>query len=156
MKRPAALLCALLLAAAASVPAWAHAGFELSVGLNGLPSYFPGLLGNGYLATLTAPRGSDATQTYMVGLMDRTKGDIARPACLPGWNAIDFNAARAGDRRGWLNRAALDSAHFADYRQSLDLHDATLATRYRYVEGGRTTAIRIVSFVSQRDRKSVV
>ena len=150
MKRSAALLCALLLAAAAGVPALAHTGFKLSVGLNGLPSYFPGVLGNGYLATLTAPRGSDATQTYMVGLMDRTTGDIARPACLPGWNAIDFNPAPAADRRGWLNRAVLDSAHFAGYRQTLNLHDATLTTRYRYVEGGRTTVIRVVSFVSQR------
>ncbi len=150
MKRPATLLCALLLAAAAGVPALAHGGFKLSVGLNGLPSYFPGLLGNGYLATLTAPRGTDPTRTYMVGLMDRTKGDIARPACLPGWNAIDFNAAPAGDPRGWLNRATLDSAHFTGYRQTLDLHDATLTTHYRYVEGTRITAIRVVSFVSQR------
>jgi trehalose/maltose hydrolase-like predicted phosphorylase len=150
MKRSAALLCALLLAGASGVPALAHEGFKLSVGLNGLPSYFPGVLGNGYLATRTAPRGTDATQTYMVGLMDRTPGDIARPACLPGWNAIDFNPAPAGDPRGWLDRAALGPEHFTGYRQTLDLHDATLTTRYRYVEGARTTAIRVVSFVSQR------
>ncbi len=147
--RLTAALSATLLAVTAVRPARADTGFHLRVGFTGLASYFPGMLGNGYLATLTAPRGTEATQTYMVGLMDRTPGDIARPALLPGWNAIDFDPAPAAAAATWLNRAALTPAHFRHYRQSLDLRDATLTTRYRYVDHSRATAITVVSFISE-------
>lgn len=145
----AAAACAALLVMLAPRPARAEGGFRLRVGWAGLADYFPGLLGNGYLATLTAPRGTEATQTYMVGLMDRTPLDIARPALLPGWNAIDFNPGPRAAAAGWLNRAALNAAHFRHYHQSLDLRDATLTTRYRYVDHSRVTAITVVSFISQ-------
>ena len=144
-----ALLAALLLLGVAG-PACADQGFTLSVDAKGLPRYFPGLLGNGFLVTLTDPRGTRATQTYAVGLMDRTTGDIARPACLPGWNAIDFNSTPGAGMHGWLNRVPFGATHFRDYRQTLDLRTATLMTRYRYVEDSRMTSIRVLSFISQR------
>ncbi|MHB1870369.1 MAG: glycoside hydrolase family 65 protein [Steroidobacteraceae bacterium] len=146
--RAAALVGAALLAAAIG-PVRAAGDFRLRVGAGGLGEYFPGMLGNGYLGTLTAPRGTEATQTYMVGLMDRAPGDMARPALLPGWNAVDFNPDPAQSPAGWLNRAPLSGAHFRDYRQTLDLHDATLTTRYRYLERARRTAVTVVSFISQ-------
>jgi trehalose/maltose hydrolase-like predicted phosphorylase len=124
-------------------------GFELSVGLQGLPDYFPGLLGNGYIATLTAPRGTEPAQTYMVALMDYTPGDISRPALVPGWTGIDFNPGGARSGYTWLNQAPLDAADFAGYSQVLDLHQGTLTTRYRYVDFGRQTAIQVVTLVSQ-------
>jgi trehalose/maltose hydrolase-like predicted phosphorylase len=147
--RLAASLCAALLAMTVVGPAQARSAFHLRVGPAGLASYFPGMLGNGYLATLTAPRGTEATQTYMVGLMDRTPGDIARPALLPGWNGIDFDPGPPAAAAAWLNRAALSPAHFRNYRQSLDLRDATLTTRYRYVDQSRVTAITVASFISE-------
>ena len=147
--RLSATVCAALLCAGSGRSAWAAGGFRLSVGFGGLASYFPGMLGNGYLATLTARRGTAATQAFMVGLMDRTPGDIARPALLPGWNAIDFNPDPPG--AAWLNRAPLNAAHFRRYRQTLDLRDATLTTRYRYVDHARVTAVRIVSFLSEAE-----
>jgi trehalose/maltose hydrolase-like predicted phosphorylase len=125
------------------------AGFRLSVGLQGLPDYFPGLIGNGYITTLTAPRGTDPAQTYMVALMDYTPGDVSRPALVPGWTGIDFNPGGARSGHTWLNSSPLTAADFTDYRQVLDLHEGTLTTRYRYVDFGRQTGIEVVSLVSQ-------
>src|SRR5690348_14823854 len=121
-----ALLCAPLplLASAAQEP---DAGFRLSTSLDQLPSYFPGLIGNGYIATLTTPRGIGAAQTYLVGLMDYSPGDISRPARVPGWTAIDLAPGDAGSRAGWVDEAPLTAEHFTDYRQTLDMHEGTLA-----------------------------
>ena len=137
------------LCAAAGPPAHAAGGFHLRVDAAGLADYFPGMLGNGRLATLTARRGTRATQTYMVGLMDRTPGDMARPALLPGWNGIDYNPDPAALAAGWMNHGVLSAARFRAYHQTLDLHDAVLTTRYRYVDGTRVTSITAVSFLSE-------
>lgn len=150
-----AAFCALLPAARAG----AHAGptaaagtnssFLLSVGFSGLPTYFPGYLGNGYIATLTTPRGTEATQSYMVAFMDYTPGDVSRPALIPDWTAIDFDSGGGGAGRQWLDRAPLTAQHFQNYRQTLDLRDATLTTRYRYIDQGKETAIEVVTLVSE-------
>ena len=124
-------------------------GFRLSTGLEQLPAYFPGLLGNGYIATLTTPRGTDAAQTYLVGLMDYTPGDMSRPALVPGWTAIDFAPGNAGSKAGWVDEAPLTAGHFADYRQTLDMHEATLTTRYSYADQGRQVAVQVIAFVSE-------
>lgn len=124
-------------------------GFRLSVGLQGLPDYFPGLIGNGYITTLTAPRGTQPAQTYMVALMDYTPGDVSRPALVPGWTGIDFNPGGAGSGHTWLDGSPLTAADFADYRQVLDLHEGTLTTRYRYMDFGRQTGVEVVTLVSQ-------
>jgi protein-glucosylgalactosylhydroxylysine glucosidase len=123
--------------------------FRLSVGIQGLPSYFPGLIGNGYISTLTAPRGTEPTPTYLVAFMDYTPGDMSRPALVPGWTGIDFNPGGAGSDHTWLNRGPLIAANFTDYRQVLDLHAGTLTTRYRYLDFGRQTRIEVVTLVSQ-------
>jgi protein-glucosylgalactosylhydroxylysine glucosidase len=143
-----ALLCTLpsAMASAAQEP---DRGFRSSIGLEQLPAYFPGLLGNGYIATLTTPRGTDAAQTYLVGLMDYTPGDISRPALVPGWTAIDFTAGGPGSKADWVGEAPLTSAHFVSYRQTLDMHEATLTTHYSYTAGGRRIAIRLIAFVSE-------
>ncbi len=142
------LACALWLASAAARAA-SDTSFELSAGLESLPDYFPGYLANGYLSVLSAPRGTEATRSYMVGLMDYAPGDMSRPAAIPAWTEIDFNPGAAGDGHGWLNRAALDAEHFSEYRQTLDLHAAILTTRYRYRDRGRSTAIEVRTLVSE-------
>jgi trehalose/maltose hydrolase-like predicted phosphorylase len=143
------LFCSLPPVVAAAAPSGTDPGFLLTAGLGDLPSYFPGYLGNGYIATLTAPRGTEKTQTYMVAFMDYTPGDVSRPALVPDWTAIDFNSAGAGAAQQWLDRVPVTEAHFKDYRQTLDLHDATLTTRYRYVDQDKATAIEVVTLVSE-------
>jgi Glycosyl hydrolase family 65 central catalytic domain/Glycosyl hydrolase family 65, N-terminal domain len=124
-------------------------GFLLRAGFDDLPSYFPAYLGNGFIATLTAPRGTEPTETFMVALMDYAPGDVSRPARVPGWNGVDFNPRPGGAARQWLDRGRMSRDRFEAYEQTLDLHDATLTTRYRYVAGGRRTAIEVVTLVSE-------
>jgi trehalose/maltose hydrolase-like predicted phosphorylase len=118
--------------------------FLLTATAKDFASYFPGQLANGYLSTLTAPRGTEGNLAYLVAFMDYATDDIARPAAVPGWSEVDYNPGHS-----WLNRAPLDSVHFQDYRQVLNLHEATLTTRYRYVDGRQATRVEVVSLVSQ-------
>ena len=144
-----AILCLVLLAAAASTPAATDPSFVLRAGLNDVPRYFPGYLGNGYLGTLTAPRGTEATRTYMAALMDHTPDDMSRPAAVPAWNQIDFSPGMPGEGFSWLNRVSINERSFKDYSQTLDLHDATLTTRYRFLDRGRASAVEVVTLVSE-------
>lgn len=123
--------------------------FLLRAGFSDLPSYFPGYLGNGFITTFTAPRGTEATETSLVALMDYTPGDVSRPARVPGWNGVDFDPSAADPGREWLDRGPMSAERFEHYDQTLDLHDATLTTRYRYVAGRRETAIEVVTLVSE-------
>ena len=144
----ASALCGALLLTV-SARAASDASFQLSAGFADLPDYFPGYLANGYLSTLTAPRGTEATRAYLVGFMDYAAGDMSRPAAIPAWTDIDFNPGAAAERHGWLNRSALNERHFRDYRQTLDLRTATLTTSYHYLDGGRATAIEVTTLVSE-------
>jgi trehalose/maltose hydrolase-like predicted phosphorylase len=142
------------LAAAALVPLAAaraaiDSGFLLRAQRGALPSYFPGLLGNGYITSLTGPRGTEPTQTYLVGLMDYTPGDVSRPARVPGWSGVDFSPGRSGSGHGWLDRVPMSAGRFGAYRQTLDLHDGTLTTDYRFADRGRDTRVEVLSFVSE-------
>lgn len=144
MKRAAVALFLLMLATA-PVLAATDASFVLQASAADWASYFPGQLGNGYASTLTAPRGTENTPTYLAAFMDRTSGDMARPAMVPAWSGIDYRA----DGGAWLNAAPLGAAHFQDYAQTLDMHDGTLATHYTYRDGERSTDVEVLSLASQ-------
>jgi trehalose/maltose hydrolase-like predicted phosphorylase len=147
--RAACIVLAAAVPVAASAAQHTGDGFRLSARLEQLPAYFPGLLGNGYIATLTTPRGTDAAQTYLVGFMDYSPGDISRPAEIPGWTEIDFAPGGAGSKGEWVGQVPLTAAHFTGYRQTLDMHEATLTTRYSYAARGRELAVRVVTFISE-------
>ena len=135
-----ASICIAPIAGAATDPS-----FLLTATAKNFGSYFPGQLANGYVSTFTSPRGTESNLSYLVAFMDYGKNDIARPAAIPGWSGIDY---RVGPMGAWLNLAPLDASMFQDYEQILNLHDATLATRYRYVDRGAATRVEVVSFVS--------
>jgi trehalose/maltose hydrolase-like predicted phosphorylase len=150
MRRTARMMTgALLVLATASASAATDASFVLRAGPEDLAGYFPGYLGNGYVATLTSPRGTEATRTYLAAFMDYTAGDMSRPAMVPAWTQIDFSPGPPG--QGWaeLNRVPLNARRFSGYNQTLDLHDATLTTGYRYLDRGRATAVEVVTLVSE-------
>jgi trehalose/maltose hydrolase-like predicted phosphorylase len=136
-----ALLGAAPIASAATDPS-----FLLTSTAKNFETYFPGQLANGYLSTFTSPRGTESNLSYLIAYMDYGKDDIARPAAIPGWSGIDY---RAGSSGAWLNLAPLEPSVFQDYRQVLNLHDATLTTRYRYVDRGKATRVEVVSFTSE-------
>ncbi len=108
--------------------------------------YFPGYLANGYFSVMTSVRGTEPDRSYMVAFMDYDPKDISRPAAIPGWNEVDYNPGG-----GWLNATRLDPKIFAHYTQTLNLHDATLTTRYDFNYANKSTGIEVQSFVSQAD-----
>ncbi|HWU75602.1 MAG TPA: glycoside hydrolase family 65 protein [Rhodanobacter sp.] len=123
--------------------------FLLTATSRDFASYFPGQLANGYLSTTTAPRGTEDNPAYMVGFMDYGKDDMSRPAAIPGWTEIDYSTGQSRAGHFWMNQVDLDPSVFQDYRQVLNLHDATLTTSYRYLDHGRNTRIEVQSLVSQ-------
>src|SRR5215469_77998 len=149
LRAAAGLVAALWLLVTAAARADTDPSFVLRAGLGDVPGYFPGYLGNGYISTLTAPRGTEATRSYLVAFMDYTAGDMSRPAAVPGWNEIDFSSSAPGGPQSWLNRAPVNERHFRDYQQTLDLRAATLTTRYRYLDRSRETAVEVTTLVSE-------
>lgn len=124
--------------------------FLLTATSASLENYFPTYLANGYLSTMTGPRGTENNLAYVVGFMDYTKEDIARPAAVPGWSGIDYSTGKTSAGEFWLNSVKLDAKSFSDYRQTLNMHDATLTTSYRFTDdSGKSTAVRVLTFASQ-------
>lgn len=140
----AALGLLLVAAHASGAEAPAAPGFTLTATSDHFGSYFPSYLANGYFSSMTSPRGTEPNRGYMVATMDYAKDDIARPAAVPGWSEIDYNPGG-----GWLNATRLAKEIFTDYSQTLDMHGATLTTRYRFVYANKATGVTVTSFVSQ-------
>src|SRR5208282_2690565 len=76
-------------------------------------------------------------------------GDMSRPAAIPGWTEIDYSTGPGPTGQSWLNKVSFKPSRFRDYRQTLNLREATLTTNYVYVDGRRNTAVEVVSFVDQ-------
>jgi protein-glucosylgalactosylhydroxylysine glucosidase len=125
------------------------ASFTLSASAADFGNYFPSYLANGYFSTMTAPRGTEGNLAYMVGLMDYAQDDISRPAAIPGWSEIDYSTGDSAAGHFWMNQVPLSPALFQDYSQTLNMREATLTTRYRYVDHQRSTQIKVTTFVSQ-------
>ena len=123
--------------------------FTLSASAADFDRYFPSYLANGYFSTMTAPRGTEGNLAYMVAFMDYAKDDIARPAAIPGWSEIDYSTGDSAAGHFWMNQVPLHPALFQDYSQTLNMQDATLTTRYRYIDHQRSTQIKVTTFVSQ-------
>ena len=144
-------ICLSLLLAMAAIPALAGADdtFSLSASAQDFDSYFPSYLANGYFSTMTAPRGTEGNLAYMVAFMDYGKDDESRPAAIPGWSEIDYSMGDSAAGHFWMNQVPLNAALFEDYRQTLNMKEATLTTNYRYVDHQRSTQIQVTTFVSQ-------
>jgi len=147
-----------LLGALAAIPAGAVSGparaasdatFSLSAGAEDLGNYFPSYLANGYFSTMTAPRGTEGNLAYMVAFMDYGKDDESRPAAIPGWSEIDYSTGDSAAGHFWMNQVPMNAALFRDYRQTLNMKEATLTTSYRYVDHNRSTRVVVTTFVSQ-------
>jgi protein-glucosylgalactosylhydroxylysine glucosidase len=134
----------LLLASASTRAIATDPSFLLTGTADNFGTYFPSYLANGYFSTMTSVRGTEGNRAYMVAFMDYKPGDIARPAAIPGWSEIDYNPGG-----GWLNSTRVDKKIFAGYAQTLDMHDGTLTTSYRFDYANKSTDIKVTTFVSQ-------
>src|ERR1700690_648179 len=123
--------------------------FTLAASAADFDSYFPSYLANGYFSTMTAPRGTEGNLAYMVAFMDYAKDDESRPAAIPGWSEIDYSTGESAAGHFWMNQVPVVPALFADYRQTLNMQQATLTTSYRYVDHKRSTQVKVTTFVSQ-------
>jgi hypothetical protein len=124
--------------------------FLLTATSSDFDRYFPTYLANGYLSTMTGPRGTESNLAYLVAFMDYAKEDIARPAAIPGWSGIDYSTGASTAGEFWLNGVKLGEKAFRDYRQTLNMHDGTLSTSYRYTDDSkRSTDIQVMTFTSQ-------
>jgi hypothetical protein len=142
----AALLNALLLGSSRVEAAAPRATFVLTAGIDALPGYYPTYLANGYWSLASTPLGTDAASSQIVAVMDRSPGDVARPAAVPSWNEIDYF-----DGHEWLNAAPVREASHGDYRQTLDTFDGTLTTRYRWHGASGDSDVVVSSLVSESD-----
>ena len=141
------LLCVLVLAPLAQALAQqVDPSFLLTATSRDFDSYFPSYLANGYFSTMTSVRGTEPDRAYMVAFMDYTGDDISRPAAIPGWSEIDYNPGT-----GWMNATRLDPEIFSGYSQTLNMHDGTLTTRYRFTYVKNPTDVQVTTFVSQAD-----
>lgn len=140
------LACFAVATAAPSLAAATDPSFLMTATSKDFETYFPSYLANGYFSSMTSVRGTEGNMAYMVAFMDYAKDDIARPAAIPGWSEIDYNPGG-----GWLNSTRVAPQIFADYAQTLDMHDATLSTSYRFVYANKSTDVKVTTFVSQAD-----
>lgn len=120
--------------------------FRLTATAADFGQYYPAYLANGHFSTDTSLHGTRAALSLMGGLMDRTAGDVSRPAALPGWMEVDCH-----NGAGWLNAAEVSPDAFREYTQTLDLHGGVLHTHYDWINGGKTTRVAVTTFVSQAD-----
>ena len=148
MKSSILVLAGLTLAAGAALAA-PDSSFSISASAADFDSYFPSYLANGYFSTMTAPRGTEGNLAYMVAFMDYAKDDMARPAAIPGWSEVDYSTGDSAAGHFWMNQVPLNPALFENYSQTLNMHDATLTTSFRYVDHKRSTQIKVTTFVSQ-------
>ena len=144
----------LLMAAIGCVVVAAHAqtdsAFLLTASAPDLEQYFPSYLANGYVSTMTGPRGTENNPSYMVAFMDYASDDIARPAAIPGWSGIDYSTGKSTAGEFWLNDVRVDPKSFENYSQTLNMRDATLTTAYRFTDASKkSTDINVVTFVSE-------
>jgi protein-glucosylgalactosylhydroxylysine glucosidase len=103
-------------------------------------------VGNGRLGVVIPPLGIGASPSYRAGLYEQAQGDVPRIAVIPAWNAISVF-----DGNRWIEmKPAADSA-VRSYRQVVDMRTGTARTRYAWVNGSRSTSVRIETFVSRAD-----
>ncbi len=131
--------------AAIEVPAAAGAdSFTLTATERDFGNYYPTYLANGYWSVASSLLGTDAAPAQIVGVMDYTPNDVSRPAAIPSWNEIDYF-----DGSQWLNDGKVGPQTHLHYRQTLDMRDGLLHTRYRWRSRGHDTDLAVTSFVSQ-------
>jgi hypothetical protein len=109
-------------------------------------NYYPTYLANGYWSMASSLSGTGPTPAQIVGVMDYTANDVSRPAAIPSWNEIDYY-----DGAQWLNAGAMGADTHLGYRQTLDMRDGLLDTRYRWRSSEHSTDVSVTSFVSMSD-----
>lgn len=108
--------------------------------------YVPAYLGNGNFAVVTTPSGVAPARSFMAWITEHYPDDVARNACLPAWNSIDyFNGTN------WLSAAFAETSAIGSYAQMLDMYNGLLHTSYEWSDGPARTNVRVRVFVSRQN-----
>ena len=110
---------------------------------NSVKPYYRSYLGNGYLGVQMPQDGTGATaappvKSFIAGVYD---GEYENLVEIPRWSGIKFY-----DGKNWLNLK-----HITNYRQVLDMRNASFSTRYTWENDGKVTDFEIKFFVSRAD-----
>jgi protein-glucosylgalactosylhydroxylysine glucosidase len=120
--------------------------FEMTATERNFQNYYPTYLANGYWSMASSLSGTGPTPAQIIGVMDYTANDVSRPAAIPSWNEIDYY-----DGAQWLNAGAVSADTHSDYRQTLNMRDGLLDTRYLWRSRAHGTDVSVTSFVSMSD-----
>ena len=103
-------------------------------------------IGNGRLGVVIPPLGIGPSASYRAGLYEEAPDDVPRIVAIPAWNAT---AVFDGNR--WIDMKPAPDSALRSYRQLVDMRTGTARTSYTWVNGGRSTSVRIETFVSRAD-----
>jgi trehalose/maltose hydrolase-like predicted phosphorylase len=103
-------------------------------------------VGNGRLGVVIPALGIGASASYRAGLYEHAEGDVPRIVVIPAWNAIGvFDGTR------WIETKPAADSTVRSYRQQVDMRTGTARTSYVWVNGSRSTSVRIETFASRAD-----
>ena len=126
-----------------SEPTHVNSSFILTAD-NVSAKYTATYVGNGNIGIPSSQLGTLPTRSYMAWIYEHHPGDVARNASLPGWDAVNFF-----NGKNWLNNARISGSVLRSYRQTLDMYNGILETRYNWNDRGRMTEIESGIFVSR-------
>jgi trehalose/maltose hydrolase-like predicted phosphorylase len=100
-------------------------------------------IGNGRIGVVIPASGLGASNSFLAGLYEHGPGDVPRIVALPAWNAITvFDGER------WLDTGSVKGS-VRDYEQTVDMSTGAARTRYDWVNGTRSTSVRVETFASR-------
>ena len=117
---------------------------------NSPDNYIPAYIGNGYFSLSSTPMGSDPAESYMAGVYDEAPKDISRNALLPEWNEINLKI-----NNEWLNDT-VNKIKPEKYLQKIDMYSGIITTSYSLTTGGKSSEIKITSFISRANKNIAV
>jgi trehalose/maltose hydrolase-like predicted phosphorylase len=103
-------------------------------------------VGNGRLGVVVPALGIGTSASYRAGLYEQAPGDVPRIVVIPAWNAIGVF-----DGNRWIEMRPAPDSTVRSYRQMVDMRTGTARTSYAWVNGTRSTSVRIETFVSRAD-----
>ena len=103
-------------------------------------------VGNGRLGVVIPALGIGASASYRAGLYEHGPDDVPRIVVIPAWNAIGVF-----DGNRWIEMKPAPDSAVRSYRQLVDMRTGTARTGYAWVNGSRSTSVRIETFVSRAD-----
>lgn len=101
-------------------------------------------VGNGRLGVVIPPLGIGASASYRAGLYEHGPGDVPRIVVIPAWNGIGVF-----DGNRWIEMKPAPDSAVRSYRQLVDMRTGTARTSYSWLNGSRSTSVRVETIVSR-------